>query len=219
MGRPRNEEEIERLRETAFRLFSAKGVEATSYSDIARNAYVTKSHVQHYFPKKEDLVSSFVRRSLEAVVSIAKELPGFEEADPLTKLVYIDYIQFYYAMRDERMIRMSMDILLERSITRAVIDTGLEMDMLFMMKFDELTDVKGFEETLRFLYGGIYDCLYDSISKGEDTDIKRFIIYGIRLLSPYLDDTVSEDFVQGLDHLDSWLDERKGRFNRMLFHL
>lgn len=219
MGRPRNEEEIERLRETAFRLFSTKGLEATSYSDIAKNAYVTKSHVQHYFPKKEDLVSAFVRRSLDAVVSIAHEVPDYDKADPLTKLVYIDYIQFYYAMKNERMIRMSMDILMERSLTRAVIETGVEVDMLYMMQFDELTDVKGFEETLRFLYGGIYDRLYDGILKGVDIDIKQFIIYGIRLLAPYLNAAVSEEFVRDLNHLDPWLDEQKSRFNRMLFHL
>ncbi len=48
MGRPRNEEEVERLQDTAFELFAVKGLDATSYSDIAKNAYVTKSHVQHY---------------------------------------------------------------------------------------------------------------------------------------------------------------------------
>lgn len=219
MGRPRNEEELERLRETAFKLFSTKGVEATSYSDIAKNAYVTKSHVQHYFPKKEDLVSAFVRRSLDGVITIAREVPGYESADPLKKLIYIDYIQFYYALKDERMIRMSMDILMERSITRAVINTGVEVDMLFMMKFEELKDVEGFEETLRFLYGGIYDCLYDGLSKGDELDIKKFILYGIRLLSPFVKTDVSEDFVENLASLNPWLEERKSKFNRMLFRL
>ena len=115
MGRPRNIEEVERLRDTAFELFAVKGLDATSYSDIAKNAYVTKSHVQHYFPKKEILVTLFVERSMEAVLKIARELPEFEAMDPLSKLVYVDYIQYYYAMYNEKMFRMSMDILLKRA--------------------------------------------------------------------------------------------------------
>ena len=104
MGRPRNEEEVERLQDAAFELFAVKGLDATSYSDIA------KSHVQHYFPKKEMLVARFVDRSMEAVLKIARELPEFEAMDPLSKLVYVDYIQFYYAMFNEKMFRTVEDI-------------------------------------------------------------------------------------------------------------
>ncbi len=149
MGRPRNEEEVERLQDTAFELFAVKGLDATSYSDIAKNAYVTKSHVQHYFPKKEMLVARFVDRSMEAVLKIARELPEFEAMDPLSKLVYVDYIQFYYAMYNEKMFRMSMDILLERSLSQAVIDAGIEFDLLHLMKYDEVSHPDELEEAAR----------------------------------------------------------------------
>ena len=217
MGRPRNIEEVERLRDTAFELFAVKGLDATSYSDIAKNAYVTKSHVQHYFPKKEMLVTLFVERSMEAVLKIARELPEFEAMDPLSKLVYVDYIQYYYAMYNEKMFRMSMDILLERSVTQAVIDAGIEFDLLHLMKYDEVSHPDELEDVLRFLYGGIYDRLYDCKSKGSDFSIEQCIAYGVRLLQPFVSTDVPESIVDGLKDLGPWLDERKAKYNRAMF--
>lgn len=217
MGRPRNIEEVERLRDTAFELFAVKGLDATSYSDIAKNAYVTKSHVQHYFPKKEILVTLFVERSMEAVLKIARELPEFEAMDPLSKLVYVDYIQYYYAMYNEKMFRMSMDILLERSVTQAVIDAGIEFDLLHLMKYDEVSHPDELEDVLRFLYGGIYDRLYDCKSKGSDFSIEQYIAYGVRLLQPFVSTDVPESIVDGLKDLGHWLDERKAKYNRAMF--
>ena len=217
MGRPRNEEEVERLQDTAFELFAVKGLDATSYSDIAKNAYVTKSHVQHYFPKKEMLVARFVDRSMEAVLKIARELPEFEAMDPLSKLVYVDYIQFYYAMYNEKMFRMSMDILLERSLSQAVIDAGIEFDLLHLMKYDEVSHPDELEDVLRFLYGGIYDHLYDCKSKGSDFSIEQYIAYGVRLLQPFVSTDVPESIVDGLKDLGPWLDERKAKYNRAMF--
>ena len=217
MGRPRNEEEVERLQDTAFELFAVKGLDATSYSDIAKNAYVTKSHVQHYFPKKEMLVTRFVDRSMEAVLKIARELPEFEAMDPLSKLVYVDYIQYYYAMYNEKMFRMSMDILLERSLSQAVIDAGIEFDLLHLMKYDEVSHPDELEEALRFMYGGIYDRLYDCKSKGSDFSIEQYIAYGVRLLQPFVSTDVPESIVDGLKDLGPWLDERKAKYNRAMF--
>ena len=217
MGRPRNIEEVERLRDTAFELFAVKGLDATSYSDIAKNAYVTKSHVQHYFPKKEILVTLFVERSMEAVLKIARELPEFEAMDPLSKLVYVDYIQYYYAMYNEKMFRMSMDILLERSVTQAVIDAGIEFDLLHLMKYDEVSHPDELEDVLRFQYGGIYDRLYDCKSKGSDFSIEQYIAYGVRLLQPFVSTDVPESIVDGLKDLGPWLDERKAKYNRAKF--
>lgn len=217
MGRPRNIEEVERLRDTAFELFAVKGLDATSYSDIAKNAYVTKSHVQHYFPKKEMLVTLFVERSMEAVLKIARELPEFAAMDPLSKLVYVDYIQYYYAMYNEKMFRMSMDILLERSVTQAVIDAGIEFDLLHLMKYDEVSHPDELEDVLRFLYGGIYDRLYDCKSKGSDFSIEQYIAYGVRLLQPFVSTDVPESIVDGLKDLGPWLDERKAKYNRAMF--
>lgn len=217
MGRPRNEEEVERLQDTAFELFAVKGLDATSYSDIAKNAYVTKSHVQHYFPKKEMLVTRFVDRSMEAVLKIARELPEFEAMDPLSKLVYVDYIQFYYAMYNEKMFRMSMDILLERSLSQAVIDAGIEFDLLHLMKYDEVSHPDELEEALRFMYGGIYDRLYDCKSKGQEFVVEQCIAYGVRLLQPFVAAEVPESIVDGLKALNPWLDERKAKYNRAMF--
>lgn len=217
MGRPRNEEEVERLQDTAFELFAVKGLDATSYSDIAKNAYVTKSHVQHYFPKKEILVTLFVERSMEAVLKIARELPEFEAMDPLSKLVYVDYIQFYYAMYNEKMFRMSMDILLERSLSQAVIDAGIEFDLLHLMKYDEVSHPDELEEALRFMYGGIYDRLYDCKSKGQEFVVEQCIAYGVRLLQPFVAAEVPESIVDGLKALNPWLDERKAKYNRAMF--
>lgn len=217
MGRPPNTEEVERLQDTAFELFSVKGLDATSYSDIAKSAYVTKSHVQHYFPKKEMLVSRFVDKSLKACQKIAHELPEFETLDPLSKLVYVDYIQFYYAMYNEKMFRMSMDILLARTVTQSVIDAGIEFDLVNLMKFDEVNHPDELEDALRFLYGGIYDRLYDCKSKGNPFEIEQYIVYGIRLLAPFVSVEVPESTVGKLKDLQPWLEERKGKFNRMLF--
>ena len=219
MGRPKNEAEANRLQATAFELFSEKGIEATSYSDIAKNAYVSKSHIQHYFPKKDKLIREFVFKSMDCVLSIARQNPAYESLNPLAKLICVDYIQFYYAMNNDRMIRLSRDILLDRATTQTVIDAGIEYNLLYILRDVPIDNVEELEDATRFLYGGIYDRLYDCLSKREELDIESFIRYGIRILSPYMGEPVSEDLVRSLTGMTPWLDEQKKKYNRMLFGL
>ena len=219
LGRPRNEEEVERLQAAAFELFSLKGVEATSYSDIAKQAYVTKSHIQHYFPKKDKLISNFVYKSMDSVMAIAAELPQFDTCNALTRLIIVDYIQLYYAMNSEKMIRMSMDILLDRATTQTVIDAGIEYNLIYLLNDASQDNIVEFEDAIRFLYGGIYDRLYDCLSKRKPFEIKPFIIYGIRILEPYVKEPVPESLVDDLEQMNPWLDEQKSKYNRMLFGL
>lgn len=219
MGRPRNEAEAKRLQATAFELFSLKGIEATSYSDIAKNAYVTKSHIQHYFPKKDKLIREFVFKSMDCVLSIARQNPEYEPLSPLEKLICVDYIQFYYAMNNEKMLRMSMDILLDRATTETVIDAGIEFNLLYILNDVPIDNVDELEDATRFLYGGIYDRLYDCLSKKKELDIESFIRYGVRILAPYMEGPVSEDLVRQLTEMVPWLDEQKKKYNRMLFGL
>ena len=73
MARPKKPEERNRIRDVAFNVFSSKGFENSSFSDIAKEASVSKSLVQYYFPKKEQFIQDFIDKSLSAVTEIVRE--------------------------------------------------------------------------------------------------------------------------------------------------
>ncbi|MEJ2290897.1 MAG: TetR family transcriptional regulator [Deinococcales bacterium] len=57
----------QRIFESAMRLFEERGFQATTFSDIARAAAVSRGTVFNYFPYKEALLIEFFGRHLEAL--------------------------------------------------------------------------------------------------------------------------------------------------------
>ena len=94
MAKPKNTEERNRIERIAFRILTDKGVSSTSFADIASRAGVTRSLVQHYFPKKDIFIEDFIRRCLNEISSIVEDSPYIDAANPIERLYAVGYIQF-----------------------------------------------------------------------------------------------------------------------------
>ncbi|BDA80951.1 hypothetical protein LPTSP3_g38810 (plasmid) [Leptospira kobayashii] len=79
---PRTKEQNEEIRKESIRiiekaalnLFSEKGFEGASIADIARKTGVSKALVFRYFPKKEALLESIIKREREALSSLIESV-------------------------------------------------------------------------------------------------------------------------------------------------
>mgnify|MGYP003290121807 CR=1 FL=1 len=61
-----------RIEKIAFRILTDKGISETSFADIAQKANVTRSLVQHYFPKKDIFIADFINRCLTEISALVE---------------------------------------------------------------------------------------------------------------------------------------------------
>ena len=163
MARSKKPEERNRIRDVAFNVFSNKGFENSSFSDIAKEASVSKSLVQYYFPKKEQFVHDFIDKSLAAVTEIVREDLDIQYEHELGELYAIGYCQFYYAMYNERMNSLRMDIIRDRGNTEMVVKHGIEwlVNNTHAIQVETPEEIERCKKTLVFVVGGAFDYLYD----------------------------------------------------------
>lgn len=219
MARPKNAEERRRIRDVAYKVFSEKGFENTSFSDIAKGASVTKSLVQYYYPKKEQFISDFINSSLSAVTQIVQTDLDYEFEHELGKLYAVGYAQFYFAMYNERMNSLRMDVLRERSNTELVANIAIDW---ILANTDAIPtgDEKG-EENVRnmliFIVGGAFDYLYNCMEHGISYDLNFLSDAAFALLSPLLPETFREGEHIRAAMTTAWLEKARKKYNRMLF--
>ena len=85
----------EKILETATRLFSTQGYGATSLSQVAKDAKVSKALIFWHFENKEKLFQSALQRSLEPYfINVVDALDGLDELAQILKLVdlYYDFV-------------------------------------------------------------------------------------------------------------------------------
>ena len=68
-----NPEAKERILQASVELFSRKGFDATSVTEIARSAEVTKAFIYYYFKSKEEIMDSLVRSLLDRISSMTMD--------------------------------------------------------------------------------------------------------------------------------------------------
>ena len=85
----------EKILETATRLFATQGYGATSLSQVAKEAKVSKALIFWHFENKEKLFQSALQRSLEPYfINVVDALDGLDELAQILKLVdlYYDFV-------------------------------------------------------------------------------------------------------------------------------
>jgi AcrR family transcriptional regulator len=68
-----NKEAKERILHAAIQLFSKKGFDATSVTEIAQSADVTKALIYYYFKSKEEILDSLVHSLLDSITSMTMD--------------------------------------------------------------------------------------------------------------------------------------------------
>lgn len=82
-----------KILETATRLFSAQGYGATSLSQVAKEANVSKALIFWHFESKEKLFHAALQRTLEPYfINVVDALEGLGELDQILKLIDLYYV-------------------------------------------------------------------------------------------------------------------------------
>ena len=219
MARPKKPEERARIRDVAFGVFARQGFENSSFSDIAKAASVSKSLVQYYFPKKEQFLTDFIDRSLAAVSDIVAADLDYEFQHELGKLYAIGYAQFYFAMYNDRMNSLRMDIIRDRATTEMVVRNGVEWIAAHTTALPtSMPEQEALaRKTLIYVVGGAFDYIYDCMTTGATIDPEFLSDTSMSLLDRFLD----EPFTEGNDiraaMTTDWLERARKKYNRMLF--
>lgn len=219
MARPKKPEERNRIRDVAFSVFSSKGFENSSFSDIAKEASVSKSLVQYYFPKKEQFISDFIDKSLTGVSQIVREDLDIPFEHELGELYAIGYAQFYFAMYNEKMNALRMDILRDRGNTEMVVKHGIDwlMNNTNAVQVETPEQIEACKKTVVFVIGGAFDYLYDCMMYGVDFDVEFLSDAAMMLLNPFLNMEFHEGAAIRSQMTKDWLEKARKKYNRMIF--
>lgn len=219
MARPKKPEERNRIRDVAFNVFSNKGFENSSFSDIAIEASVSKSLVQYYFPKKEQFIQDFIDKSLSAVTEIVREDLDIQYEHELGELYAIGYCQFYFAMYNERMNSLRMDLIRDRANTEMVVKHGIEwlVSNTHAIQVETPEEIEMCKKTLVFVVGGAFDYLYDCMLYSVPFDVEFLSDAAMSLLNPFLNMEFHEGEAIRNQISPEWLEKARKKYNRMIF--
>ena len=219
MARPKKPEERNRIRDVAFNVFSNKGFENSSFSDIAIEASVSKSLVQYYFPKKEQFIQDFIDKSLSAVTEIVREDLDIQDEHELGELYAIGYCQCYFAMYNERMNSLRMDLIRDRANTEMVVKHGIEwlVSNTHAIQVETPEEIEMCKKTLVFVVGGAFDYLYDCMLYSVPFDVEFLSDAAMSLLNPFLNMEFHEGEAIRNQISPEWLEKARKKYNRMIF--
>lgn len=103
VGRPANLERRESILRAASTLFEHRGYYGTSLRIIAREAHITPSLLQKYFPCKEAIMSAFVEKAMDElddfIATIRRTAATDADAKSLLRAIGLHYINFVDRMR------------------------------------------------------------------------------------------------------------------------
>lgn len=83
--RPRPRRSREDILEAAARIFHAKGYEATSVQEIAKDLGILKGSIYHHIRSKEDMLFEILLREHERMLEVVADVPSLN-GEPLGKL-------------------------------------------------------------------------------------------------------------------------------------
>ena len=176
MPRARNPQTTAAILDTAWRLFTTKGYDCSSYADIAAEVGVSRALVQKYFPKKETLViKNLARLRHLANVHVMQNIP--DAVTPLQReyLVSQIYIAALMSCNDARV--FFRDVLRDRELTRTTIQSDARWTYGFLesnrqgLLFDE-----GVLEDSTAALGALYETMYYCIVTGHEMNLQRRLL-------------------------------------------
>ena len=185
MAKPKNTEERNRIEKIAFRILTDKGVSNTSFADIAARANVTRSLVQHYFPKKDIFIEDFINRCLTEISRIVEESNLIDASNPIERLYAVGYLQFEFLLYNRQMENLKQDILRTRDNTKIIVDDVIKwVDRYLGDEPDDMKDTVA--EAIRYAMGGAFEHIYACLEDGRPIDGDRISEQVIRMMNASL---------------------------------
>ena len=186
MAKPKNMEERNRIEKIAFRILTDKGVSNTSFADIALKANVTRSLVQHYFPKKDIFIEDFISRCLSEIAGIVEKSDYIDDSNPVERLYAIGYITFEFLLYNRQMENLKQDILRTRDNTMLIVDDVIMWAENYLEDQPDTMKDK-VAEAIRYSMGGAFEQIYACLEKGLPIDGDRISEQVIKIMNAELD--------------------------------
>ncbi|MFT9392353.1 MAG: TetR/AcrR family transcriptional regulator [Bifidobacterium sp.] len=112
---------------TAFKLFAAQGYGKTTMSSIAQACNTTKTLVQYHAPRKEMFIDVLVTSLFELIESAFAHTELSRSIDSLERLYITGFLHFNLLTRNQRMERVTKDIVASRRLTESMIDAEISL--------------------------------------------------------------------------------------------
>lgn len=174
MAKPKNPETAEAIVRAAKALFVAKGYNATSYSDLARESGVNRATVQDYFPKKRLLAVSQMQELREVSTAIAaQEFPQHASSFAQHYLLGQIYLSALLSCEESR--RLLCDILQDRSLMEDEIESDLfwSADFVSTGQLDHAPEREENFQDMVMAMGGLYELMYYSVQTGQSINVPK----------------------------------------------
>lgn len=172
-----------RIRTAAYRAMNELGFHAASYSEIAERSGYGRPLVQMYFPKKGQFILDMIEDSINLICLILDRL-GRLDGNAFERTLRIAQAYFSLTLRDEQALRLTREILAQRSMMKSII--GLYQIRAVSIEFNANPhDIS--TATIKAL-GGVEELIVDEVDKGNQIDPDDIACQLIAAMKMFLED-------------------------------
>lgn len=155
------------IESAAYGLFRKVGYKLTSYTMIAEEGGVGRPLVQYYFPKKDDIATSFILRILDSIADLV-DAAGKSSELPQGRLAQLGQVYYAFLLSDEAMRRLALDLLSSRHVTGRVIEANAAYTIPLLNPSAD--DSTRFVEASVKATGGVYELMFRGLERGLPLD-------------------------------------------------
>lgn len=150
------------IESAAYRLFREVGYKLTSYTAIAEGSGVGRPLVQYYFPKKDDLATSFILRVLESISGLVGAT-GKASPSPQGRIAQLGQVYYSFLLSDDKMRRLALDLFSSRQVTGKVIEANAAYTIPLLEGDSE--DAERLVEASVKATGGVYELMFRGLER------------------------------------------------------
>ncbi len=155
------------IESAAYRLFYEVGYKLTSYTMIAEESGLGRPLVQYYFPKKDDIATSFIFRTLSSIVELV-DSTGKSSQLPLGHVAQLGQVYYAFLLSSEEMKRLALDLLSSRHVTSRVIEANATYTIPLLGPAAD--DSPQLVEASVKATGGVYELMFRGLERGFALD-------------------------------------------------
>ncbi|MGI6535798.1 MAG: TetR/AcrR family transcriptional regulator [Eggerthellaceae bacterium] len=146
-----------------YRSLIQRGFDDTSYRSIAEETGRQRSLVQYYFPKKEDMATSFLQQLTRLQEQYLANRLEMGKDDFIAYQYTLAQLHYFFLTSTPQMQRLVRQMLTHRSVISEIIENELDWTADYLA--DRHVDIEDAETTVVVTLGGIYELLYYRLRK------------------------------------------------------
>jgi AcrR family transcriptional regulator len=178
VAKPRKHETEDTILDAAWRLFGEQGYPNVSYNDLAEESGIKKGTVQHYFPKKEEILLGLLCRLRENSRLVGQEME-IGTTTLFEHLYILGQIYLSSLMYDSKTRRFFSSVLENRALTDEAISLDFSWSKEFVGVRPQGSRNGSFDPDMVVAMGGLYELMFHCIRHDEPIDIPQ------RLMPPF----------------------------------